>query len=89
MFTWLKNLFFGNKEKQPAIAVPQSEVEFLRKQNLKLLEIIQGFQAPKIKASNPDDLKPQIFDASIGKYRAKTDAEIEADRRGMRELGII
>lgn len=89
MILWLKRFLFGPDVKSPVQILLESEVAHLREQNKFLLETIQGFQAPKLRVSNPDDFRPKKFDPTTKRYVAKTDEEIEADVQGMKELGIV
>ena len=83
---------------QPEVVIPlpsavelhiqslQSEISFLREQ-VKLLQERSTPQAVAPKIVEP--LRPMKFDPLTLKYVPKTDAEIESDRQGLRELGII
>jgi hypothetical protein len=82
--TFFSKLFPPRQDSKPI-----SEVEFLSKQNLELLEVIKGFQAPKPKVSKPEDFLPKKFDPKTGQYVPKTPAEIEEDRKALSELGIL
>jgi hypothetical protein len=91
-------LNFWKKKESPEVVIPQpsatelhiqslqSEITFLREQ-VKLLQDRTTPQAFVPRVVTP--MRPQKWDVTAQKYIPKTDAEIESDKQGLRELGLI
>ena len=94
MLDWLFNKFPISptvKISQPSatelhIQSLQSEILFLREQ-VKLLQDRTTPQAFVPRVVIPQ--RPMKWDVTANKYVPKTDAEIESDKQGLKELGII
>lgn len=81
----LKALF-----KSPLVASQEAEILFLRAQNLELLAQVKNLtEKPALTRSIAEDYRPKVLDHETKRYRAKTDAEIEADRLALAEMGVI
>jgi hypothetical protein len=78
---------FNSKLLQAEIKSKEAIIQSLIEQNKTLLDCIK--ELTRKTEQKPSAIqKPQVFDHELQKYRAKTDAEIEQDLQGLRELGI-
>ena len=91
MLNWFREKFFSVKIAQPSpseilVQSLQSEIIFLREQ----VKFLQEKSVPQVvppRVVVPS--RPMKFDSAVNKYVPKTDQEIEMDRQGLRELGVL
>ena len=87
LFTVSENVIVPQPSQQDLhVQSLQSEISFLREQ-VKLLQERTTPQAFVPRVVTP--MRPQKWDVVAQKYVPKTDAEIESDKAGLRELGVI